>query len=175
MPRSVDVLPNECASFVTEDRKWRQEKLYKQMTDRCIDEVAEPLRRLELMPEELVTLKIIMLFNYGNHPPEESQSFFITDETRKIILEFKDKVISALFANYKITKYNNYEERFGNVILTISGIVSAASSMLESYQVMRLFKVEISVNSEAIKNLFSNLSIFRSCLLTGCRNNYCFN
>jgi hypothetical protein len=39
------------------------------MTDRCIDEVAEPLRRLELMPEELVTLKIIMLFNYGNHAP----------------------------------------------------------------------------------------------------------
>lgn len=48
-------------------RKWRQEKLYKQMTDRCIDEVAEPLRRLELMPEELVTLKIIMLFNYGKY------------------------------------------------------------------------------------------------------------
>lgn len=141
MPRSVDILPDECASLISEDRKWRQEKLYKTMTDRCIDEVAEPLRRLGLMPEELVTLKIIMLFNYGNHAPEETQMFFITDETRKTILEFKDRVISALFANYRMTKYKNYEERFGNVILTISGIVSAASAMLESYQVMRLFKV----------------------------------
>ncbi|VDN23823.1 unnamed protein product [Gongylonema pulchrum] len=35
------------------DRKWRQEKLYKQMTNICIDEVAMPLRRLKLMPEEL--------------------------------------------------------------------------------------------------------------------------
>jgi hypothetical protein len=112
MPRSVDVLPDECASLVTEDRKWRQEKLYKQMTDRCIDEVAEPLRRLELMPEELVTLKIIMLFNYGNHAPEETQQFFITDETRKIILEFKDRVVNALFANYRMTKYKNYEGEF---------------------------------------------------------------
>lgn len=37
------------------------------MTDSCIDEVAMPLRRLKLMPEELVALKIIMLFRYGNH------------------------------------------------------------------------------------------------------------
>jgi len=141
MPRSVDVLSDECASLVTEDRKWRQEKLYKQMTDRCIDEVAEPLRRLELMPEELVTLKIIMLFNYGNHAPDETQMFFITDDTRKTILDFKDRVVSSLFAHYKSIGYENYEERFGNVILTISGIVSAASAMLESYQVMRLFKI----------------------------------
>lgn len=67
MPRSVNTLPEESKCLVTEDRKWRQEKLYKQMTDRCIDEVAMPLRRLQLLPEELVTLKIIMLFNYGNH------------------------------------------------------------------------------------------------------------
>lgn len=37
------------------------------MTDRCIDEVATPLKRLQLMPEELVVLKIIMLFSCGNH------------------------------------------------------------------------------------------------------------
>lgn len=80
------------------------------MTDKCIDEVAEPLRRLELMPEELVVLKIIMLFNYGNHDSsEDTTMFFITDKTRKIILEFKDLVVNALFAHYRITKYKNYE------------------------------------------------------------------
>ncbi|KAI6184523.1 hypothetical protein M3Y97_00605600 [Aphelenchoides bicaudatus] len=140
MPRTIEALPDDCQQLVTEDRKWRQEKLYRQMTDKCIDEVAEPLRRLNLMPEELVTLKIIMLFNYGNHGSFE-ETFFITDETRKTILEFKDQVVSALFSHYRNTQYKNYEERFGNVILTISGIVSAASAMLESYQVMRLFKI----------------------------------
>lgn len=37
------------------------------MTDRCIDEVAMPLQRLQLLPEELVALKIIMLYSCGNH------------------------------------------------------------------------------------------------------------
>jgi len=54
-------------TLVTEDRKWRQEKLYKQMTDRCIDGLVIPLRRLQLTPEELVTLKILLLFSCGNH------------------------------------------------------------------------------------------------------------
>lgn len=40
------------------------------MTDCCIDEVAKPFRSLKLMPEEVLTLKIIMLFNCGNHMHE---------------------------------------------------------------------------------------------------------
>ncbi|CAD5215021.1 unnamed protein product [Bursaphelenchus xylophilus] len=143
MPRDVNVLPEEIKPLVSEDRAWRQEKLYKTMTEKCIDEVAVPLKRLQLLPEELVTLKIIMLFNYGNHVQHDSEDavMYITDESRKVILEWKDRIIQALFQYYRKIGYKNYEERFGNVILTISGIVSAASAVLESYQVMRLFKI----------------------------------
>ncbi|VDK61823.1 unnamed protein product [Onchocerca ochengi] len=137
MPRNVDELPQDMKAT---DRKWRQEKLYKQMTDICIDEVAMPLRRLKLMPEELVTLKIIMLFRYGSRSHENEKSG-ISEESNAQITEFRDRVIAALFAFYRFIDFPNYAERFGNVILTISGIISAASATIESYQVMRLFKI----------------------------------
>uniref|UniRef100_A0A914ZTA5 NR LBD domain-containing protein n=2 Tax=Parascaris univalens TaxID=6257 RepID=A0A914ZTA5_PARUN len=144
MPRNVNELPQETKASITEDRRWRQEKLYKQMTDSCIDEVAKPLRRLRLMPEELVTLKIIMLFRCGNYVNSESSGGSeLCDETRRRIIQCRDKVIAALVAFYQSINYPDYAERFGNVILTISGIVSAASAMIESYQVMRLFKIVV--------------------------------
>lgn len=140
MPRNVNELPTK--ESITAERKWRQEKLYKQMTDACIDEVAMPLRRLKLMPEELVTLKIIMLFRCGNHTGNElTETSEISEEARRRIIQCRDRVIAALFAFYRSINYPNYAERFGNVVLTISGIVSAASAMIESYQVMRLFKI----------------------------------
>ncbi|KAM3719553.1 Nuclear hormone receptor [Dirofilaria immitis] len=139
MPRNVNELPQDMKGT---DRKWRQEKLYKQMTDICIDEVAMPLRRLKLMPEELVTLKIIMLFRYGGHSRENEESG-ISEESSARIIEYRDRVIAALFAFYQFMDFPNYAERFGNVILTISGIISAASATIESYQVMRLFKIVV--------------------------------
>lgn len=144
MPRNISELPEEMKESITADRKWRQEKLYKQMTDSCIDEVAMPLRRLRLMPEELVTLKIIMLYRCGNHFGNDlAEASEISEETRRRIIHCRDRVIAALFAFYQSIGYPDYAERFGNVVLTISGIVSAASAMIESYQVMRLFKIVI--------------------------------
>lgn len=144
MPRNVDKLPDDMKESIPADRKWRQEKLYKQMTDICIDEVAIPLKRLKLMPEELVTLKVIMLFRYGGHSHDNlGEGSEISEETNARILECRDQVIAALFAFYRSIDFPNYAERFGNVILTISGIISAASATIESYQVMRLFRIVV--------------------------------
>jgi len=134
MPRNVNELPEESQVSISEDRKWRQEKLYKQMTDSCIDEVALPLRRLQLMPEELVVLKIIMLFQC-----EHLSGLSAAGRTAAIAC--RNRVIAGLFAFYESIGLMEHAERLGNVLLTISGIVSAGSAVLESYQVMRLFKI----------------------------------
>jgi hypothetical protein len=86
----------------------------------------------------------------------------IGDESRQKLIDCKNRIISALFAYYESIGYNNYEgrqnsatpwsqrhtffllsERFGNLVLTISGIFSAATALLESYQIMRLFKLTV--------------------------------
>lgn len=117
------------------------------MTDCCIDEVATPLRNLKLSPQEIVVIKIIVLFNCGCSSGEISKTFSrklkiilpdyseITEASRRIVLTFRNKVVSALFAYYESVGLQNYAERFGNLVLMLSGVSSAASSMLEAYQV----------------------------------------
>uniref|UniRef100_A0A914C783 NR LBD domain-containing protein n=1 Tax=Acrobeloides nanus TaxID=290746 RepID=A0A914C783_9BILA len=146
MPRFVEMLPVESQKIISPDRKWRQEKLWNQMTNRQIDEVALPMRRLKLRPEELVTLKLIMFFQFNSEHDSislsdgtELLSKILSQEASNIIANSRNKAIQALIAFYKSINLENYAERFGNVILSISGIVSAASALLEAYQVMRLF------------------------------------
>ncbi|KAI6227419.1 Ligand-binding domain of nuclear hormone receptor [Aphelenchoides fujianensis] len=136
-PRNMMALPMESRKIVSADRQWRQAKLYNQMTARCIDDVATPMKRLGLLPQELVTLKVILLCQFGSsvHSAEEHE------KSAAILNAFKDQVIRALFEFYKSKGMIDYEERFGNVLLLISGIVGAASLLHESYQIMRVFGI----------------------------------
>jgi hypothetical protein len=36
------------------------------MTNTCIDDVGVPMKALKILPEELVTLKVIMFCQFGN-------------------------------------------------------------------------------------------------------------
>ncbi|VDN42963.1 unnamed protein product [Gongylonema pulchrum] len=50
MPRNVDELPEDMKESIPADRKWRQEKLYKQMTNICIDEAKRLKSRKKRVP-----------------------------------------------------------------------------------------------------------------------------
>ncbi|CAD5221157.1 unnamed protein product [Bursaphelenchus okinawaensis] len=142
MPRDVAFLPEESQKIVNPDRAWRQEKLYNQMTNSCIDDVAMPMRRLNILPQELATLKVIVFCQSCNFVCRELfESGCDVQSSLGYIEEFKDKVIKDLFCFYQISRMENYEERFGNLLLIVSGIVSTATFLRESYQVMRVFGI----------------------------------
>uniref|UniRef100_A0A914X7T2 Uncharacterized protein n=1 Tax=Plectus sambesii TaxID=2011161 RepID=A0A914X7T2_9BILA len=134
LPRDLNSLPEETKAGISEDRRWRQEKLFKKTTDRLIDDVALPLKHLQLLPEELVSLKIIMLFDCDNVAT-------LSEESRMTASEARKSVISALFAFYEWKGMVDAGERFGNVMLSMCGIATAASSIMESMQLMRFFKI----------------------------------
>jgi nuclear factor 4 len=146
MPRFVSALPVEKQKMVSEGRRWRQEKLYNIMTDRCIDEVAMPMREMKLTNEEFAVLKLIILFrnegedSYENLLSEENAQC-VGSYVTQLIKKSRNQAINALFAFYQSIQMENYAERFGNVLLSISNIASAASALQENYQLMRLFNI----------------------------------
>ncbi|KAI6176184.1 Nuclear hormone receptor family member nhr-19 [Aphelenchoides bicaudatus] len=133
MPLSVENLPLESQKIVTAERKWRQEHLYRKMTKNCID-VGQEFRRLNILPEELAMLKIILFC-------ECSKNDQASKEAIKMLEDFKSSLFNNLFSFYRQTNTENYEERFANLILDISQLVSTAASIHESYQIMRVFKI----------------------------------
>jgi hypothetical protein len=68
------------------------------------------------MPEELVALKIIMLYQC-----EYYSSF--GDTCRHKISSIRNRTVAALFAFYESKQQHRHAERFGNVLLCISGIL----------------------------------------------------
>ncbi|CAD5230947.1 unnamed protein product [Bursaphelenchus okinawaensis] len=133
LPKDVDSLPVGSKALVSEGRAWRQDKLYRQMTESCIDEVAEPMKKLNLMAEELLTLKVIMFCQCGLRVNDK------TPEDIEILNQSINKIIKALFVYYQKIHVQHFEERFGNILLLISGIVAAAAPTLESYRIQSLF------------------------------------
>lgn len=154
-------MPNN--SFIqdslTSARAWRQEKLWKQMVTSILDEVVTPLKLYRLLPQEMLVLKVLILFHCGNHNHQDQDGnanlhfsssllFLFTENatlpidatTRKKIIAFKERIIAALFAYYKFNNHPNYIERFGNLLLMTSGVLSSANVLLEAYQIMRLFE-----------------------------------
>jgi hypothetical protein len=123
------------------------------MTVHCVDEIVLPMRNLKLLPEELLILKIILFYNIGNHSHyEETNECIISPDSREKIASCRDQMIQSLFVFYRSKNYpdypgnssmlkpnNSFSVRFANIILTASGILSAAKVLLETYQIMRLF------------------------------------
>uniref|UniRef100_A0A7E4WCF7 Nuclear receptor domain-containing protein n=1 Tax=Panagrellus redivivus TaxID=6233 RepID=A0A7E4WCF7_PANRE len=90
-PRDVELLPVDKLKAVTAERIWRQEKLYKTMTARCIDEVPVPMRIMGISEEEFIVLKLIMLFD-RQHSDDKS----INDQ----LINSQSRAITALFEHY---------------------------------------------------------------------------
>jgi hypothetical protein len=71
MPREVWMIKDK----VNSARVWRQEKLWKTMVTTILDQVVNPLKLYKLLPQEMLALKIIILFHCGNHNQQEGNTF----------------------------------------------------------------------------------------------------
>ena len=54
---------------------------------------------------------------------------------------FKNGAIEDLFAFYRLSRMKNFEERFGTLLLLISGVVATVPTLKESFQIMRVFAI----------------------------------
>jgi hypothetical protein len=72
------------------------------------------MKRLKILPEELVTLKVIMFCQFGkglNLSGLHCRLFYNIDleQSSNIINNFKNQVINALFKFYESKKMENFE------------------------------------------------------------------
>lgn len=151
MPRRMALLPDEVKRTIPADRRWRQDQLYAKSTAQCIDQVVVPLRRLRLAPEELLLLKVLLLLSGADQPG------VLSKETKRKLLDWRSRTISSLFQFYASKNQRNPEERFGNLLLSLSGIAASATGALECYQMLRLFKI-VSFDQMAEKLVFDATS-----------------
>lgn len=115
----------------------------------CI-EVGLAFRRLNILPEELAVLKIIVFCECGKNEKA-------SPEAVKMLEDFKNSLFKHLLEFYRREKIENYEERFGTLILDISTLVSTACSLNESFQIMRVFGI-VPFDSLTERLLFSSES-----------------
>ncbi|KAH7720379.1 Nuclear hormone receptor family member nhr-19 [Aphelenchoides avenae] len=119
-----------------DEERMRLERLYDTMLTRCISEVAIPFRRLRLSSEELLALKMILLYNCARQGEKT-----VSEDSTGAVVEWRNRVIGALFHFYHSVHYHGFEERFGDVVLAISGILSAAAAQLEFYEALHRNKL----------------------------------
>ncbi|KAH7710027.1 Nuclear hormone receptor family member nhr-19 [Aphelenchoides avenae] len=156
VPRATKVLPEDSKRDISKERSWRLDCLYGKSTGQCLDHVAAPLRRLKLLPEELVVLKILMLLSCGEVMGTANVGADLTSADDRIkLLECRNRIVAALFHFYESMNVKNSAERFGNVLLSISGIVACSPVALESYQMARLLKYVV-FDETAEQLLFNN-------------------
>jgi hypothetical protein len=108
-------------------------KLAENISSQCFSEVAMLFRRLQLVPEEYLVLKVILLYTCAHHNRSGHLSK-ITDKGREIVVEWRNRLILSLFHHYNAAGYTDYEERFGALVFGINGISTAATLQMELYR-----------------------------------------
>ncbi|KAH7704232.1 Nuclear hormone receptor family member nhr-19 [Aphelenchoides avenae] len=139
VPRSAKALPEDILMNMPEDEQVQYDKLYSRTVHERIDQVVVPLKQLKLLPEELAYVKIILLLSRLSSAEHDINFGALRPDAMKELLRWKDRMTTALFQFYESIDYKNYEERYGNILLSACGAVSCSASSMEVYQIMRIF------------------------------------